>query len=264
MAAPRYPAAMIRALVIAALMLPAAGQVVIALVFSAILALLLGKLIDYLRERDRKAREYRQALFRERQSLIREQQALIRERDRKEREYQQALLDFRWHEGMSPIEFEQCCADYLRLRGWEATTTKGSGDQGVDVVARKNDIVLVVQCKKYSKPVGNKAVQEIFSAKAYMQATFAAVVSSQTYTPAARLLAEKTGVFLLHFTELRTVETRLGLPEPPRGATNTKMNQGIPRVIRGCPRCGTNMRLPAGKSGMVRCPSCLELYTAKT
>ena len=110
-----------------------------------------------------------------------------RERDRKVREYQQALLDFRWHEGMSPIEFEQRCADYLSLRGWESTTTKGSGDQGVDVVACKNNIVLVVQCKKYSKPVGNKAVQEIIAAKAYMQATFAAVVSNQTYTPAAGL-----------------------------------------------------------------------------
>ena len=109
------------------------------------------------------------------------------ERNRKVREYQQALLDFRWHEGMSPIEFEQCCADYLSLRGWESTTTKGSGDQGVDVVACKNNIVLVVQCKKYSKPVGNKAVQEIIAAKAYMQATFAAVVSNQTYTPAAGL-----------------------------------------------------------------------------
>lgn len=172
--------------------LPLPDKVVMALVFSAILALLLRKLIYSRRERNRRVREY-----------------------------QQALLDFRWHEGMSPIEFEQCCADYLRLRGWESTTTKGSGDQGADVVARKNDILLVVQCKKYSnKPVGNKAVQEIIAAKAYMQATFAAVVSNQTYTPAARLLADKTGVFLLHFTELRTVETRLGLPEPPREATN--------------------------------------------
>ncbi len=166
--------------------LPVPDKVVMALIFSAILALPLSKLIYSLRERSRRVREY-----------------------------QQALLDFRWHEGMSPIEFEQCCADYLRLRGWEATTTKGSGDQGTDVVARKNNFVLVVQCKKYGRPVGNKAVQEIIAAKAYMQATFAAVVSNQTYTPAARLLAEKTGVFLLHFTELRTVETRLGLPEPP-------------------------------------------------
>lgn len=175
------------------------AMVGIAFALSAILAFRLGELIYYRRERNRRVREY-----------------------------QQALLDFRWHEGMSPIEFEQCCADYLRLRGWESTTTKGSGDQGVDVVARKNDIVLVVQCKKHSKPIGNKAVQEIIAAKAYMQATFAAVVSNQTYTPAARLLAEKTGVFLLHFTELRTVETRLGLPEPPMGATNTKTNQGMP------------------------------------
>jgi len=38
------------------------------------------------------------------------------ERERERKEYHQALLDFRWREDMSPIEFERCCADYLGLR----------------------------------------------------------------------------------------------------------------------------------------------------
>lgn len=131
---------------------------------------------------------------------------------RRKREYQQALLEFRWREDMSPIEFEQCCADYLGLKGWDARTTKRSGDQGADVVARKAAHFLVVQCKKYGKPVGNKAVQEVIAAKAYQQATVAAVVSNQTYTPAARELAKKAGVLLLHFTELGSLDRILGLP----------------------------------------------------
>jgi len=60
----------------------------------------------------------------------------------KRREYHQALLEFRWREDMSPTEFEDCCADYLKLVGWAASTTKGSGEQGVDMIARKNGHVV--------------------------------------------------------------------------------------------------------------------------
>jgi HJR/Mrr/RecB family endonuclease len=139
-----------------------------------------------------------------------------RRRRRQRQEYRRMLADFRWHENISPREFERCCADYLSLKGWRSFTTKGSGDQGIDVLAEKNDIRLVLQCKKYGKPVGNKAVQEAFAAKAHAGATVAAVVSNQGYTRAARELAESTGVMLLHFTELRNIEARLGLFAPGR------------------------------------------------
>ncbi|MGH7050198.1 MAG: restriction endonuclease [Acetobacteraceae bacterium] len=145
------------------------------------------------------------------------------ERQRKKQEYQQALLDFRWRENMSPIDFERCCADYLGLTGWDARTTKGSGDQGADVIARKANHLLVVQCKKYQKPVGNKAVQEVIAARAYQRATAAAVVSNQTYTRAARELAEKAGVLLLHFTDLRNVDRLLGLPQQLRGGAGGRV-----------------------------------------
>lgn len=119
--------------------------------------------------------------------------------------YRQMLLDFKWHEDMSPTEFEQRCADYLSLKGWKAQTTKESGDQGVDVIAHKAGHVLVLQCKLYSSSIGNKAVQEVYAAKAYTGANMAAVVSNQRYTQSAQELAAKTGVLLMHFTELQSL-----------------------------------------------------------
>lgn len=103
---------------------------------------------------------------------------------------------------MTPIEFERCCAEYLRLRGWRSELTRTSGDQGIDVLARKGGTAVVLQCKLHSQPVGNKAVQEALAGKAYAGAHFAAVVSNQGYTKAARELSGKSGVLLLHFTEL--------------------------------------------------------------
>jgi peptidoglycan hydrolase-like protein with peptidoglycan-binding domain len=83
---------------------------------------------------------------------------------------------------LTPTDYEQYCAGQLRLAGWSADTTKASGDQGTDIVAQKGDLRLVVQCKLYSHPVGNKAVQEIAAARAHERADYAAVVSNSRYT----------------------------------------------------------------------------------
>ncbi len=228
------------------------------------------------RKRDRILLDQRRA-EQERLWVERQQQearnAAARERERVE--YQKALLDFRWHERMSPTEFERCCADYLNLRGWVSETTKGSGDQGADVLARKAGHLLVLQCKKYAKPIGNKAVQEVISAKVYKRATSAAVVSNQPYTPAARELAQRAGVLLLHFSDLRNIDRLLGLPERfwqdpsshaqnPNRRASTSQGATMERVIRPCPTCSTKIRLPTGKSGKVRCPSCQFVYTTST
>ena len=96
-----------------------------------------------------------------------------------------------------PYQFEAWCALKLNQIGWNAKTTSGSGDQGIDVIAEKNDIIAVLQCKLYSKPVGNKAVQEAISGKAFARAHVAAVVAPNGYTKSAKELARTTGVLLL-------------------------------------------------------------------
>jgi restriction system protein len=103
---------------------------------------------------------------------------------------------------MSPLEFEQFCAAILSRGGWNTTLTPGSGDQGADIVARRNGECLIVQCKLYSGPVGNKAVQEAHTAMVHVGGTRAAVVSNAEFTPQAQQLANTTGTELLHFTQL--------------------------------------------------------------
>lgn len=109
----------------------------------------------------------------------------------------------------NPFEFEEQCALILCKSGWEAEATRKSGDQGVDVVATKNGIKVVLQCKLYSHPVGNKAVQEVFTGKTFYNADFAAVVSNNEYTPQARELAENCGVLLLSVSDLTNLENKI-------------------------------------------------------
>ena len=70
------------------------------------------------------------------------------------------------------------------------------------MVAELNGIKLVIQCKRYVKPVGNKAVQEVLSAKVYYGANVAAVVATAPYTQSAIALAKRSNALLLSHVEL--------------------------------------------------------------
>ncbi|HEV2215196.1 MAG TPA: restriction endonuclease, partial [Terracidiphilus sp.] len=113
---------------------------------------------------------------------------------------------------MTPSEFEAFCAESLREGGWGVRLTPLSRDQGVDVIAEKNGVRVVLQCKMYSKPVGNKAVQEVAAGRVHQQANHGAVVTNSTYTTSAKELANTNGIHLLHYTDLPQLEQMLSRP----------------------------------------------------
>jgi hypothetical protein len=101
-----------------------------------------------------------------------------------------------------PLEYEVYCAGRLAGVGWQVETTSGTGDQGVDLLARQSGRIVAIQCKRYSRPVGNNAVQQAFSGMHYLGATEAAVVATGGFTASARALAKRIGVRLLGDEEL--------------------------------------------------------------
>ena len=115
-------------------------------------------------------------------------------------------------DAMTPAEFEGYCAEELRQAGWNARVTLQSRDQGVDVIADKNNVRVVLQCKLYTGPVGNKAVQEAAAGRAHEGANYGIVVSNNKYTSAAEQLAATNGVLLLHYRDLRNLDAILPPP----------------------------------------------------
>lgn len=98
---------------------------------------------------------------------------------------------------MSGIEFEEFAADLLHRNGIEVLElTKGSGDFGADIIVLLEGERTAVQCKRYSRPIGVKAVQEAISAMSYYKCTRAAVITNSTFTRAAAELAAESGVIL--------------------------------------------------------------------
>lgn len=117
---------------------------------------------------------------------------------------------------ISPADFEIACARTLEKLGWAARTVGQTGDQGADVIATKcingREVKAILQCKLYSSPVGNAAVQEVFSAKQHHYADVAAVVTNQSYTKSAKELSNTTGVILLHHDDLAEFDGLIGIP----------------------------------------------------
>jgi restriction system protein len=127
-----------------------------------------------------------------------------------ERELQENPAFQCFSDDMTPAEFETFCAEELRRAGWDARVTMQSRDQGVDVIAEKNAVRVVIQCKLYARPVGNKSVQEAAAAKAHEQADYGIVVTNNRYTQDAEQLASTNKILLLHYTDLRRLDDLLG------------------------------------------------------
>ncbi len=83
-------------------------------------------------------------------------------------------------------DFEWLCAEILRNNGFEnVVLTKGSGDRGIDILASRYEMKYAFQCKKYSRPVGNKAVQEAYSGRDIYKADVAVVMTNSNFTKQA-------------------------------------------------------------------------------
>ncbi len=116
------------------------------------------------------------------------------------------FLSLNLTQSFSGEEYEVFCEKELEEKGWHVIRTPKTGDHGVDLVAEKNSYRLCIQCKRYSRSVGNAAVQEVTAGKSHYQGTHAAVVTNNSFTKKAIELAESNHVMLLHHEELKRLD----------------------------------------------------------
>lgn len=111
--------------------------------------------------------------------------------------YQRSYSSAQDTDGMNGWEFEKFCANVLRKNGfYDVKVTQGSGDYGIDILAKKDTITYAIQCKCYKEPVGNKAVQEAYSGKAFYNCMVAVVLTNNYFTQAAIETAKRNMVVL--------------------------------------------------------------------
>lgn len=118
-------------------------------------------------------------------------------------------------------EFERLLGTYYRGQGWQVEYT-GTGstaqrfDGGVDLVLRRDDEVVLVQCKHWNvKQVPHNPVHELLGIMVNRGATGAILVTSGEFTRAAIEAANRNGhVQLVDGRVLRDMLGELPEPEP--------------------------------------------------
>jgi len=103
---------------------------------------------------------------------------------------------------MNPYEFEVFISQGLRSIGYKTEVTKGSGDYGIDVIAKKNGFTIGIQVKKYASKVGYDAVKEANTGAKYYKCDEAWVITSnEGFTRQAKEAAQKIDVRLFGIGE---------------------------------------------------------------
>lgn len=94
-------------------------------------------------------------------------------------------------------EFEDFLKTLFSKMGYQVEQTKLSGDQGADLVAVKFGERSVIQAKRFSGNVGNKAVQEVLAAISLYKAQKGIVITNSYFTSAAIELADANDIELI-------------------------------------------------------------------
>ncbi len=97
---------------------------------------------------------------------------------------------------MSGVDFENFVAELFRRLGYQSEVTKSSGDQGVDVIAKKGTQTLAIQAKHYNQAVGNHAIMEVVGGAKFYNANLCYVVTNNYFTKSAKELAATNNVIL--------------------------------------------------------------------
>ncbi len=127
--------------------------------------------------------------------------------------WRKARRSFRraYYDEMDGWEFEEYVGELLARDGFiHVEVTRGSGDQGVDVLAERDGTSYAIQCKHYEARVTNKAVQEAYAGAEFYGCDVPVVLTNSYFTASARELSEEIGVELWDRDELQQMVRRAG------------------------------------------------------
>lgn len=115
---------------------------------------------------------------------------------------------------MTGVEFESFICTLLENLGYvNVKQTSYTNDFGADIIAQKPKGTtfenICIQCKRYTKPVSNTAIQEIYAAKNHYKCETAMVITDSIFTHNAIELANNCGVILWDKNKLNELSNEM-------------------------------------------------------
>jgi restriction system protein len=145
-------------------------------------------------------------------------------------------------------EFEQLVGEVFRRRGYSVVETREGADGGVDLVARKNGVVTLVQCKNWrTRDVGVSVVRELLGVVTARQASGGVVVTVGGFTEEARRFAREAKVELIDGDALRRWAHKVGnVAIQPAGPAPGDLSASS----HACPVCQSPMVKRVARKGV--------------
>ncbi len=161
-------------------------------------------------------------------------------------------------------QFEDYLKELFNILGYQVIRTKGSGDQGADLIIKKDGTKTVVQAKKYSGSVTNKAIQEVVASKKHYSADRGMVVTTGKFTKSAIDLAKSNKVDLWDKKKLKQIVDDINKSSKSKRSLNSQQSSSLTDDYfpTACPFCDESIKLKLenlpmkNKEKTMSCPEC--------
>jgi len=147
--------------------------------------------------------------------------------------------------------FEEVCAEYFRICGFQAATQSHGPDGGIDIqLYVKDDMSKVenlVQCKQWSsRQVGPKALRELLGVMAASGVRRGTFVTTSTFTNEALQFGRGNGIHLIDGHQL--IKNLLARTPEEQKRLLDIATQGD-YLTPSCPSCGAKLKQKVGNTG---------------
>lgn len=134
---------------------------------------------------------------------------------------------------LSGVEFERVCQQLVENMGFEAETTKASGDGGIDLIAYNHQPLLsgkyIIQCKRYSGSVGEPIIRDLYGVVMSERANKGILMTTGTFTKSAINFADGKPIELIDGVAMQNLFSQYGISGVSSNNVNIKL--GVERVL---------------------------------
>jgi Holliday junction resolvasome RuvABC ATP-dependent DNA helicase subunit len=123
---------------------------------------------------------------------------------------------------MTAVAFEEFIGSLFHEMGYAVEITPGTSDNEIDLLLRKSNQLIAVQCMRWSAPVGEPVVRDFYTALMSSGAQSGYVVTTSTFTSHAYSFAQGKPIQLVDLEALVDLATRRGSKAPGRGKQQTR------------------------------------------
>ncbi len=123
---------------------------------------------------------------------------------------------------MTTVAFKEFTVSLFREMGYTVEITPGTSDNGIDLLLRKNNQLIAVQCKRWNTPIREPIVRDFYSALMSSGAQSGYVVTTGTFTSHAYSFAAGKPIQLVDLEALIDLTTRRGSKAQGSGKQKTR------------------------------------------